>query len=276
MSYSILYRVMHIRLSDNTYVPMCECGDNNVYDTNRRRYRSWATHFTYWHKKLSYTADEIRETIEGIIRRDIEGAMKWETTQSRTYEEIFKDYGSYSCVSLYGHDHDWMSGTQFLNFWMKGIKNSVDFAFLLEHGICVSLWDGKDHHYVLDEQALIEAYDRITKETGHTPSIYFGDVSDFVYQLACHQHDTEPKEKLPLLNGYAIRLNLEGNYVNKITSRRMFYTWCFDRSIKVYTTRAAAAKAAEAISKRFSQYSPILVCVRRDTVTSQWQITQTA
>lgn len=275
MSYSILYRVMHIRLSDNTYVPMCECGDNNCYDGPRHRSRSWATHFTWWRKKLSYTADEIRETIEGVIRRNIENAMKWETTQGRTYEEMFKNYGDYAGLALYGHDHGWMSGTQMLNFWMKGIKNSVDFEFLRNHCIGVHIWDGDELIVLYDEQTLIDTYNRITEKRGYSPSIELGTVSDFDYRDACHQHDPAPKEKLPLLKGYAIHLGYEDHYVNKITSRRMWHTWDF-HGCKVYSTKAAATKAVAHVNKYYAYYTPKIVPVHRENEKAQWQITQTA
>lgn len=264
---------MHIRLSNNTYVPMCECGDNNCYDGPRHRARNWATHWTWWHKKLSYTADEIREIIDGVIRRDIEGAMKWETTQGRTYDELFKDYGSYSCISLSGCGCV-CSGTQFLNFWMKGIKNSVDFEFLREHYIIVRLWDGEEPILVYDEQSLIENYNRITEKRGHTPSVYFSDVSDYAYRAACHQHDTAPKKQQQLLNGYAIHLGYEDHYVHLLTSRRMYHSCDFNKA-KVYTTKAAAAKAEASIRKHYLQFSPHIVPVHRENEKEAWQITKT-
>lgn len=274
MSYSILYRVMHIRLSNNTYVPMCECGDNNVYDGPRHRFRRWATHWNWWHKKLSYSADEIRETIDGVIRRDIEGAMKWEHAQGRTYDDMFKDYGSYSCISLSGNGCV-CSGTQMLNFWMKGVKNSVDFEFLREYGICVSVWDGEKDHFVFDELALIETYNRLTEEIGHTPSVQFGDVSDFAYRMACHQQGTAPKEKQPFLKGYAIHLGYEDHFVNKISSRHMWHTWSFN-GCKVYSTKAAATKAVAHVNKYYAYYTPKIVPVHRENEKEAWQITKTA
>ncbi len=42
MSYSIFYRAMFLKMSDGTFIPMIESGDNNVWEVERnRRAREW-------------------------------------------------------------------------------------------------------------------------------------------------------------------------------------------------------------------------------------------
>lgn len=70
MSYSILYRSMFVKICDDKYIPMIECGDNNVWDCNygrgrAKRSRSWCNlGFNGIHKHF-FTHNDLLEGLNG-------------------------------------------------------------------------------------------------------------------------------------------------------------------------------------------------------------------
>ena len=66
MSYTIFYRSMFVKTSDNKYIPIIEGGDNNCYEAgSMRRARSWYSISSITKEpKALLTAKEIMDGVE--------------------------------------------------------------------------------------------------------------------------------------------------------------------------------------------------------------------
>ena len=75
MSYTIVYRSLFVRIpaeeafEHDRFIPMVLAGDNNVYETSRRRARSWSA---FWANKsdecpVAYTQEELTAKVESFL-----------------------------------------------------------------------------------------------------------------------------------------------------------------------------------------------------------------
>ena len=96
MSYSILYEKQFIKVGDNLFIPMVECGDNNVYEASngRKRARSWCNDKWIANGKTICTREDIENRVNEIrndaIKRCEDYVKEYDETWS--YEDKIDDF----------------------------------------------------------------------------------------------------------------------------------------------------------------------------------------
>ncbi len=137
MSYSILYNRQFVKVHDNLFIPMIQAGDNNVYESNRKRARSW-----YNHRYV--TGGSVwasRETIHGTIDRMREEAIK--SNQANISNRLLdegdayddKRFGWHTGISLYGKHTSGTTFGMYRGFYTTGIERALTVEELMEKGV---------------------------------------------------------------------------------------------------------------------------------------------
>lgn len=251
MSYSILYRAAFLKLNDDTYVPVGETGDNNVYDCERRRRsRSWSSSWSMFHGRLGWTEDEIiaaaQKVVDDTVLRYADIKREWD---DRIYsrDEVLKQFGYFEALHLSGQNG--CSAQQFIGWFRKGIRNARTLDELHKWGVRVYVGSyNKDGHYekssVMTEDELRGTYDRLRSE-GRDAWISYSDIADVTFRLMCGNGECKRRE--PRTSGFVIRL-VRGGWVHKKTPRRIFTTPDQDYA-HIYASRRDAQQAAESLER---------------------------
>lgn len=93
MSYTILYQSVWVKMSDNTYTMFRLCGDNNVWETNRKRARSWGLAFA------CYTEAQVHDYYSSWFGSE--------------FQELFKYHGK------------WVNDDKLRRMIKSGMKNAI-------------------------------------------------------------------------------------------------------------------------------------------------------
>ncbi len=271
MSYSIFYRAMFIKLSDGTYIPMIESGDNNVWEAdNRRRARDWSA------CRWMHESDEQRRRI-ALTEGEIVGSALREIDRIReryvgeepafggpkyTEENVMKRFSYFSCVHVSGHSTS--SAKTFLNFIKSGFRNAVTMDELREWGCSVRLgWWEQDKYqcdYAQDEKELLDKWNMYLAK-GITPYVCLSSHNgEYAWTMVKTRNVKPRKERRKPTEYYVIRFTLAccDRFLVKLTSRNLLYNPYSEYAHK-YASRKVAENAAASIGRRFSQISNIRV-----------------
>lgn len=146
MSYSILYNKLFVKVQDDLFIPMIQCGDNNCYESDRKRARSWWNHRyvtggRIWasSKTILDTVDGIREERIGSNQRNIEQGYLDEGDQ---YED--KRFGWHEGVAIYGKHTSSTTFGMYRNFYKTGIERALTVEKLVENGVSLCM---RIYHY---------------------------------------------------------------------------------------------------------------------------------
>ena len=264
MSHTIFYRAMYLKMSDGTYIPMIEMGDNNVWEAgNRRRARDWSS--CRW---MHESADKLKlislteQDIVAAAQSDIDSTVdSWEGDANAsgtkyTREEILDNLASFNCVQIYGHPR-WSSAKTFMNFIKSGFRNAVTMKELEEHGCRITLGHyGKDGKYLKeylgDEETLIKRWNEYLQE-GITPWINLPEHDAERLWTMIKNKNRKPKPEKKEMNEYFIvtfRLWGSERYLVRLTSRNLHHNARKEYAYK-YANRKTAEKTAGSIVKRF-------------------------
>ena len=251
MSYTILYRAMFVKMNDNKYIPIVEAGSNNCYDCGTsRRARSWHQWLFDGHK-LAYTREEIMQGVEKIIDEE-----KTRVGQPRpdymhnpgnyTEEEIENHFSYFSGLTVNNRD---TTAQMFRNFFLKGFKQAVETSrinFRVELHCCHN-WPNYEHRTATTEEELINAWNELHQ---YNSEVWIG--YDYNAESLWKEHHTRPIKKAPQehTTGYVVnyRCCYGSCFVLKMSGRRLWHATGLERA-KIYTTRAAAEKAAQRINQ---------------------------
>lgn len=139
MSYSIYYKHLFLRLSDNSLIPMVEAGDNNVWD-GRKRSREWQSCHFGKTIKLSYTEDEILRDLDRIFldvtenaRRHFDDFPQYVPANMTPGKDAKERFGYYYGASIYGKTSHTTTWGAFRNFFLSAIRNAVPFETYTSH-----------------------------------------------------------------------------------------------------------------------------------------------
>lgn len=273
MSYTILYRAMFVKLSDNKYIPMVESGDNNVWEVgNNRRARSWchARWITNSKTEFAFTVDEIMKGVEDMIGRVKSQYVGKERPDydSRHGEDVYTDkeierrFGWFDGISVYGKGTTGTTAQQIRNFFKKGIEMAVS---LEEINLDVH-WSIKyphyEHRYVSTEAELHTAF-KEGLDAGCDVWIGLSSSADYLYE---HKKKEIAKKRKPIehTKGFAVLCN--GNYIRKVTSRKLHMTYYPDYA-HIYYSRSLAEKLYQKVI--LNNYSSEIVDMQK--IDGQWQ-----
>ncbi len=268
---------MFIKMSDGTYIPMIESGDNNVYDVDRnRRSREWCScrwlHESEEQRKLySLTEKDILATAQREVDKTIEryvGTKEPFTEAEITKENVLMNLGYFNCIQISGHSVT--SASRFLNFIKSGIRNAVAMDNL-RSGLRFSWYetseDGQSSKYCSDyaknENELAEKWKEF-QSRGITPWIGLSEAAGEYSWLEMKSRTRKPRaERKKPSEFFIIAFRYAGcdRFMVKLTSRNIKFNSWREYAHK-YSSRKLAENALENISRRFNQLSDIRVeCV---------------
>ena len=275
MSYTIMYRSMFVKLNDGRFIPMVEMGDNNVYDWNGRRSRSWQQWVIRKSFKTfpAYTKDEIMAEVERIINNEKtrvgQPYADYEHKEGvYTVQEIEKHWGYYSGIAISGRHCNTTTAQQFRNFFLKGFEQAVTF----DEDVTIDLhWCTEyphwEHRYVHSEQELRQTWEELKREKRDIWLAYSG-CADRLYEE--HRRKVAPRVKKEQTAGFLVKIGYR--YVTKMTSRHLWHNHWFDEA-KIYSTRAAAEKVARRITQNYTTITDVpQVLPARKNETGKWEL----
>lgn len=145
MSYSILYNKLFVKVSENLYIPMILCGDNNVYESNRKRARSWYNHSYFTERSIWASSETILGNIDRIRQERIEADNR-NNEESDKYQD--KRFGWHEGVAIYGKHTTGTTFGMYRNFYKTGIERALTIEQLLEKRVSLHMklyfWKSED------------------------------------------------------------------------------------------------------------------------------------
>lgn len=271
MSYSIFYRAMFLKMSDGTFIPMIESGDNNVWEVGRnRRAREWTAcrwlHESDEQRRLFSLAEkDIIEAAQNEIDKTLERYVGTEPAfggEKYTREAVLSNLGFFNGIKVYGRSET--SAAAFLGFIKSGIRNAVTWDDLAQLGCSVHLgWyeEGGNYRreYAASENELAEKWAKCLEEGVKYPWIGFSECVGDVLWRKVQQRRPKVERKKPtefFVIGFSYQFC--ERYVVELTSRNLKFN-PFKDSAHRYASRKVAENVAERIGRRFSQVSNIRV-----------------
>lgn len=274
MSHTIFYRAMFIKMSDGTYIPLIESGDNNVWDVDRnRRSRDWCScrwmHETdEQRRRFSLTEEEILDT----ARREITSTVEKYAGEEPPFggspyrkEQVLADLGFFNCIRISGHTTT--SASCFFNFIKSGIRNAVTFDemrcpvrlswYELSEDKKTSKWCTD---YAKDESELALKWAGHLAQ-GRTPSIGLSEGNaEYAWETVKARNRRPRTERKKPTEQFVIAFDYGGveRFLVKLTSRNLKFNPWKDCAHK-YASRKVAENTAASISRRFGQLSNIRI-----------------
>lgn len=182
MSYSILYRPMFLKVKENMYIPIYEGGDNNVWECdNKRRSRSWSNTRFKGMENIYCGESELFDILNNIHEEVIQRYKEREDNYSD------KQFGYFDSVSVSGKKPITTSWNDYLNFFKKGIQNSITFEEAKELRLAIQLtyYDIEDKYhfvYINTKEELFNMLDELKNQTKHL-WVGYSSVSDRIYNF---------------------------------------------------------------------------------------------
>lgn len=279
MSYSILYRSMFVKMSDGKYIPLVEMGDNNVYDVTwrgrGRRSREWQQ-WVIDRKRLTYTRDEIMDSVEDMINKYKEqyaNKPKPDYEHSEgiwTEHDVEKRFGYFSALAIDGNGHcNITSAQQVRNFFLKGFEQAVSFDepnLILDLHWCTE-YPHYEHRKATTEQELLTLWEELKAEKRDI-WVGYGSWVEFLWDK--HRRRTERKPSQPKTTGFVVQFGRD--YIYQMSSRRMWRT-CYLESAKKYASLASARKAADKLNQWYDSVTDTAytVAVSKNPDTGKWE-----
>lgn len=279
MSYSILYDSVGIRLpKSNTYLTLAKMGDNNVYDFNNKRARSWE----FWTPlgTKPYKMEALQEKLEEIRQNCIkynEACLTSYENWNTVYDD--KSFGWHSSWAKYGRHTSGTSYKMVYNFFVK--TKFIDFnIFAQNYAVYVHLpfysinkeLEGTvapERVYVKTEEELLEAItDFSCRYSGMDirVGISIGDwlTSKEIMERCAPElivrKINKPKQEVEVDKYYTITVN--GNYFSKRT-RRGIWSSPWRPQLKFVNEAAAVAKLKRMKALDDSRYK--VECINQQT-----------
>lgn len=253
MSYTILYRSMFVKVSNERYIPLYESGSNNCYDImwngRMRRERSWSHYYPSGlrgdRKVLPFF--DARE-LTSLFEKNLDDAVYYGMTVSGIRCTEKKDL---------------------MNYWQRAIKRAKTFEELQAASIDLMVTDmnygPEAEHYlcnVSNEEELIKAWRECLAKCGTASVKPTTDVSDFWYRQL---YPKQPKVVKPRSEGYVVTIN--GHYIMRKTPRKFHYTYHLEYA-HVYPQRSTAEKLQQRVLR--AGYTSEVYAVRK-TDNGQWE-----
>ena len=269
MSYSIFYRAMFIKLTDGTYIPMIESGDNNVWESNRRRARDWnscrwAFETPERKKRYSLTEHEIMAGAKYLVNEKMSEYVGKEAITSEdkyTIDDINRDFSYFSAIKINGHN---LTSVQtFLNFFKSGFRNSVTFKELRDYNCNVRLswWENTINRSlsVSNEENLSIRWNECLQK-GFIPHIGLGVNAEDVWQSMKLRNSVKVKPKVQKDEYYVVTFFYNGNkeYLYKLSSKRIWHL-NDSKHARKYSTKGSALAAAKRIDGKYKNITSIEV-----------------
>ena len=131
MSYTILYAKQFIKIDENNVIPFILQGDNNVYESDRKRARDWGNSYAF--TKTMITSNEaLMQEVEKLKLETIERSNENVKQYDETWAFNEKHFGYHTGIAIGGNHTTKTTFGMFKNFYANGIKNAKTIEELRE------------------------------------------------------------------------------------------------------------------------------------------------
>lgn len=266
MSYTINYRAMYIRLSDGSYIPMIETGDNNVWECdNRRRARDWTKASwlipTAADGKARYSASEqeILDELDKEIRFQVEtnkGNVPPFGGEPYTEEHILSNLSYFNALTVSGHRTT--SAKQLTAFIKSGFRNAVTID-QVRGGLQLGWYE--NHNYVTvavtSEEDLAAKWQECYEKGINGPYIDFNwSAAEQAWKGLALKRKKDRYDKIANGPSYVVSFNYFGSKVMLMKIKKKRFQYCRNTSVaRHYTTESAARRAAKTLETRYADVS---------------------
>lgn len=141
MSYSILYNRQFVKVADDLFIPMIEGGDNNVYESNKKRARSWYNHRYVTDGAVWASSGTILSSIDKIREERIASNLRSVSAGFLGQGDLYNDknFGWHEGIALYGRRTTGTTFSMYRNFYKSGIERALTVEGLLEKGVTLHM-----------------------------------------------------------------------------------------------------------------------------------------
>ena len=272
MSYTILYAKQFIKIDEKRVIPFILQGDNNVYETDRKRARDWSD--SYMFNKTIVTSNEaLLQEIERFKQDTIERCNEYVKQYDETWAYDEKRFGYHTGIAVGGRHTTKTTFGMFKNFFANGIKDAKTIEELRELGcslgIRVSSYDNKNIteagleikptvNFTSTEQAIatIEEYEAYYK--GHNVYLYI-----YAYgmdRVVEKTKKTKTPKKIEKVDQY-FQINTPFGLFVKNTARGFQYSrW----NAKAFRTERDAKRSLDILKNKFPQHNFTVELVQKE------------
>jgi hypothetical protein len=272
MSYTILYAKQFIKIDEARVIPFILQGDNNVYETDRKRARDWSNSRMF-NRTIITSKETLLQEIERFKQDTIERCNEDVKQYDGTWAYDEKRFGYHTGIAVGARHTTKTSFGMFKNFFVSGINNAKTIEELAELGcslaIRVSEYDKEKItkaglevkptvNFTSTEQAVatIEEYEAYYK--GHNIYLYI-----YAYGMDRVVEKTKktktPKQKIKVDQYFQINTPF-GLFV-KNTSRGFQYSrW----NAKAFRTEKDACKSLDTLKNKFPQHNFTVELVQKE------------
>lgn len=260
MSYSILYNRQFVKVQDDLFIPMIQAGDNNVYESDRKRARSWYNHRYVTNGSIWASSGTIMETIDKMRQDTIERKQSDIEQGHSRKEDAYDDkgFGWLTGIALYGRHTSGTTFGMYRNFYKSGIDKALTVEELMEKNVRLHMkiyfWSPEDitskgkeikpsvtfsstEHLV----QTVKEWEEYYGELSYRISLYFYDDWS-IEELVKSQKQKKSKEKrfVETAEYFALEgVNGGNGYFIKATARGYRYAYTATGGKKFLTEQAA-------------------------------------
>ena len=261
MSYTILYAKQFIKIDETRVIPFILQGDNNVYESNRKRARDWSNSYAFT-KTIITSNEALLQEIERFKQDTIERCNEDVKQYDGTWAFDEKRFGYHTGIAVGGRGTTKTTFGMFKNFYASGINNAKTIEELRELGcaIGIKVYRRNDSDitklgleikpnigFTSTEQAIatIEEYEAYYK--GH--NVYLHIYAYGMDRVLQKTKKTKTPKQIEKVDHYFQIKTPFGLFV-KNTSRGFQYGW----NAKAFRTEKAANKSLDILKNNFPQY----------------------
>jgi len=271
MSYTILYAKQFIKIDEARVIPFILQGDNNVYETDRKRARDWSNSRMF-NRTIITSKEDLLQEIERFKQDTIEHCNEYIKQYDETWAFDEKRFGYHTGIAVGGRRTTKTTFGMFKNFYASGIKDAKTIEELrnlgCSLGIRISSYANKNIteaglevkptvNFTSTEQAIatIEEYEAYYK--GHNVYLYiYAYGMDRVVEKLKKRKTPKQKEKVDQY----FQINTPFGLFVKNTSRGFQYGW----NAKAFRTEKAANKSLDILKNNFPQYKFSVELVQKE------------
>jgi hypothetical protein len=272
MSYTILYAKQFIKIDETRVIPFILQGDNNVYESNRKRARDWSNSYAFT-RTIITSNEALLQGIERFKQDTIESCNEYVKQYDETWAFDEKRFGYHTGIAVGGRHTTKTTFGMFKNFYVSGINNAKTIEELTELGcslaIRVSEYDKeritkvglevkRNIGLTSTEHAIatIEEYEAYYK--GHNVHLYiYAYGMDRVVEKLKKRKTPKQKEKVDQY----FQINTPFGLFVKNTSRGFQYSrW----NAKPFRTEKAANKSLDTLKNKFPQHNFTVELVQKE------------
>lgn len=263
MSYTILYAKQFIKIDENNVIPFILQGDNNVYESDRKRARDWGNSYAF--TKTMITSNEaLMQEVEKLKLDTIERCDEYVKQYDETWAYDEKRFGYHTGIAIGGNHTTKTTFGMFKNFYVNGIKDAKTIEELRELncsiGMKVYRWRDSDITdkgieikpdvmFMTTEQTVAAIKEYEDYYAGHNIFLYL-----FAYGMdrviAKLKKPKQPKQKTKV--DHYFRIDTPFGYFLKNTKNGFRYgTW----NAKPFRTEKDALKVIAKLQMKFPDYN---------------------